>query len=140
MRHLPVFPWAELMMSIWQAIRYCIVYKYASGKGRAGRGEFFSYFCAYILFCLFWCLFVLANMDFFGDINLADFILMYIPFIFLPPLVAVTIRRLHDTGKNGYLVFLFLVPLLNLFAFALLLLRGSPGPNRFGNPPPKVDF
>lgn len=127
-------------MSVWQAVKYCIVQKYASGQGRAGRGEFFSYFFCYILFCIFWGLFILTSMAHFGDINLVDFVLMYIPFLFLPPLVAVIVRRLHDTGKNGWLALLLLIPFINIFGFGLLCMKGMPGANRFGAPPEHVDF
>lgn len=126
--------------TIWQAIRHCITDKYASGSGRAGRGEFFSYFLSFILFCLFWSLFVLAGIDYFGDVNLLDFVLMYVPFLFFPPLVAVTVRRLHDAGKTGWLMIIFFIPILNFFGFALVLMRGEPGWNRFGPPPARVDF
>lgn len=127
-------------MTAWQAVRYCIVQKYASGKGRASRGEFFSYLSAFVLFCLFWLLFIAANIDYFGDLNLVDFVMLYIPFLFAPPLVAVAARRLHDIGKSAWLLLIFIIPLINILGLGLLFIRGEPGPNRFGALPPQVDI
>lgn len=127
-------------MTIWTAIRQCIVQKYVSGKGRASRGEFFSYLIAFLLFCFFWLLFILGIIDYDGDLNLLDFVLLYIPFLFLPPLVAVGARRLHDSGKSGWLLLLMLVPLVNILGFGLLCVHGTPFPNHYGAPPPKLEI
>lgn len=128
----------EQNMTIWQATRYCIVDKYASGKGRASRGEFFSYLFFLFLFCFFWLTFIIASIDFWGDLNLIDFVMLYAPFLFLPPLFAVAIRRLHDAGKSGWLVLLVFLPFLNIFLAGLLCMRGTPGWNRYGAPPQPV--
>ena len=47
------------------------------------------------------------------------------------------IRRLHDTGKSGWWLLLWFVPLVGLIV--LLVFFASPGdlgPNRYGPPPP----
>lgn len=47
--------------------------------------------------------------------------------------VKVTIRRLHDLDKNGWLCLLFLIPFVNvLFALYILCAPGTKGPNRYG--------
>ncbi len=54
---------------------------------------------------------------------------------FLPSL-AVAVRRLHDTGRSGWWLLLFLIPLIG---FIVLLVwfasRGNPGTNAFGPDP-----
>lgn len=119
-------------MTIRDVLIRCIVGKYASGAGRASRGEFFVFFTFYVLFFTLWNLLIFALVSFFGDLNLVDFVLLYVPFVFLPPLLAVCVRRFHDENKTGWLVLLLVVPLVNLFALGLLCMRGTPGPNRFG--------
>lgn len=43
------------------------------------------------------------------------------------------IRRLHDCNRSGHLMWLFLVPLVNIgLGLYLLFAPGTPGPNRFG--------
>ncbi|MEU3462807.1 DUF805 domain-containing protein [Streptomyces sp. NPDC006733] len=49
--------------------------------------------------------------------------LAYLVPTFLPSL-GVTVRRLHDTGRRGWWVFLFLVPLVGLL-FMLVILSGD---------------
>ena len=125
-------------MTVRDVLSTCIFRKYANGAGRASRGEFFVYFAFYILFFTLWSLGIVALVRYFGDINLLDFVLSYVPFIFLPPLLAVSARRFHDSGRSGWLVLLLFVPLLNLFGIALLCVPGTPGPNRFGPVPASV--
>ncbi len=127
-------------MSIYHAIKMCLWQKYASISGRASRGEFFAYFLFYIIFFTAWNSLILALMAHFGDINLIDFVMAYIPIVFFPPLIAVSVRRFHDAGKSGWLVLLLFVPVLNLFALALLCLPGTGGPNRFGPVPERVHW
>lgn len=55
--------------------------------------------------------------------------------LFLPSL-AVTVRRLHDTDRTGWWIFLNLIPLGGLVLLVFYLLDGTPGPNRHG-PDPK---
>ncbi len=54
----------------------------------------------------------------------------------LVPAVAVTIRRLHDTGKSGWWYWLSLIPFAGAIIMVVLMcLRGDRGPNRFGSTP-----
>lgn len=51
--------------------------------------------------------------------------------------LAVTVKRFHDTDKSGWMILIFLIPLVNIFfAFYLLFADGTVGPNRYG-PDPK---
>ena len=125
-------------MTVRDVLSTCIFRKYANGTGRASRGEFFVYFAFYILFCTLWSMGIAGLIHSEGDINLLDFVLSYVPFIFLPPMLAVSVRRLHDSGRSGWFALLLFVPLINLFCIALLCLPGTPGSNRFGPVPEPV--
>jgi len=55
----------------------------------------------------------------------------------LIPNLAVTVRRLHDQDKSGWMILLILIPLVGpLILLVFMLLEGTRGPNRFG-PDPK---
>lgn len=55
----------------------------------------------------------------------------------LIPGIAVTVRRLHDQDRTGWLILLMLLPFFGGFAlFVLMCLEGTRGPNRYG-PDPK---
>jgi uncharacterized membrane protein YhaH (DUF805 family) len=52
------------------------------------------------------------------------------------PAIAVSVKRWHDRDKSGWWVLVSLVPLVG-WLWALIqngLLRGTPGPNRYGEP------
>lgn len=54
----------------------------------------------------------------------------------LIPNLAVSVRRLHDQDRSGWLLLLLLVPVAGWFVlFVLMCLDGTRGPNRFGRDP-----
>lgn len=55
----------------------------------------------------------------------------------LIPGLAVSVRRLHDQDRSGWLMLLVFIPILGWFALLVFMcLEGTRGPNRFG-PDPK---
>ncbi|WP_342591901.1 DUF805 domain-containing protein [Jiella sonneratiae] len=53
------------------------------------------------------------------------------------PLLSCAVRRLHDTDRTGWWVFITIIPLIGSIWFLVLMcLDGTPGRNRFG-PDPK---
>jgi uncharacterized membrane protein YhaH (DUF805 family) len=87
-------------MSFGDAVRTCFS-KYADGKGRANRPEYWWFFLSYII-----VYFVAAIIG--GALDASW--LVWIPLVvYIVPLIAAAVRRLHDTGR--------------------------PGPNQYGPPP-----
>lgn len=54
--------------------------------------------------------------------------------MFIPSL-AVSVRRLHDSDKSGWLLLIGLIPFGGLVTLIFTLLDGTPGPNRYGEDP-----
>ncbi|MFK8035623.1 MAG: DUF805 domain-containing protein [Hyphomicrobiales bacterium] len=55
--------------------------------------------------------------------------------LWLVSAMAVAARRLHDLGKNAYLVIMLLIPSVNILILILLgFLQGDEDANRFGTP------
>ncbi|MFO1372388.1 MAG: DUF805 domain-containing protein [Candidatus Competibacteraceae bacterium] len=51
--------------------------------------------------------------------------------------IMLVVQRLHDFDANGWWAVLMLVPLANIVLYlVLLIMPGTQGANRFGNPPP----
>jgi uncharacterized membrane protein YhaH (DUF805 family) len=72
-------------------------------------------------------------MDY-GYINI-----VYGLFVFLPSL-AVSVRRMHDVGKSGWMLFINLIPILGWIYYIVLLCRDSePGDNQYGPNPKGID-
>ena len=99
-----------------EAVRVCFK-KYASGKGRANRVEYWM-----------WWLFVLIATAF-----------IVVGWLMLPiliiPTISVTIRRLHDMDKSGWWILLGIIPLANFCLIYLLTRKGSKDDNRYGISP-----
>jgi uncharacterized membrane protein YhaH (DUF805 family) len=52
------------------------------------------------------------------------------------PGLAVTIRRLHDTDRSGWWIFIGLVPIIGTIVLIVFYCtKGTAGPNRFGDDP-----
>lgn len=57
----------------------------------------------------------------------------------LIPGIAVTMRRLHDTGRSGWWILIALVPIIGgIWLLVLMVLDSQPGENQYG-PYPKTD-
>ena len=107
-------------MDYYTDIRECLFNKYFLFKGRSEKREFLSYmlfFCAVTASLLA----VATGSGFLGNIKPvpdalllpAGFVLEFFLFI---PLLSVTTRRMHDTGKSGRVVtIMFIVMLLGFF-------------------------
>ncbi len=106
-----------------------VLKKYAVFDGRAHRKEYW--------------MFTLINIVISIALQLLDNVLgvYFLEIIYglavLIPGAAVTVRRLHDTDKVGWWVFVVLIPILGwLVLLYFMILEGDAGQNRFG-PSPK---
>lgn len=53
----------------------------------------------------------------------------------LIPSISLTVRRLHDSDKTGWLCLIALIPYIGIWiVLVLTLLEGTKGPNRYGEP------
>lgn len=118
--------------------------KYADFQGRARRSEFWLFTLMLYVVSIVLYVPMLAfggDMQTTGEINPVAGIFMLLLVVFslgtLIPSIAVTVRRLHDTNRSGWWIFIALVPLVGgLVLLIFEVLDGTPGPNRFG-PDPK---
>ena len=59
----------------------------------------------------------------------------------LIPTLAVTVRRLHDTGRTGWWVLISLIPCLGFIVLLVFMcLDGEPGRNMYGENPKGVIY
>ncbi|MCY8143389.1 DUF805 domain-containing protein [Bacillus haynesii] len=96
---------------------------YAGFTGRARRKEFW-------LFCLFSYMVLVLYGFFKAILHLPEYkIETYLGMIYLlailVPCLAVTLRRLHDTGKSGYWICIGLIPLIGQFILLIMLCQDS---------------
>lgn len=114
-----------------------ITTNYANFLGRARRKEYWMFFLANVLIC-----FILGFLSAFflngpGETVVYNVIIyLYSAVLFIPGL-ALTIRRLQDTGRSGWWCLIVLVPFIGaIILFVFLVQDSQEGSNEYG-PNPK---
>lgn len=160
---------AKPMMSFFEAVKSCFS-KYVTFSGRARRSEFWWFSLLNIILgaasslLVNWKLSVKSEVE--AQVYEAVFdqekidalmaqaescdnifftamaVIGVIALILLLPGLAVTARRLHDTGRSAWLVVLNFIPLVNIVTGILTLIftlqDSKPEPNQYG-PSPKYE-
>jgi uncharacterized membrane protein YhaH (DUF805 family) len=120
---------AAAQMGFGGAIKACFS-KYATFKGRARRPEYWWFFLFYYL-VLFGLSLVDAGITAAGGPGVTSFLAILALFL---PLLAVQVRRLHDTDRSGWFLLLSFIPLIGVIILIVFWCqRGTEGPNRFGS-------
>ena len=93
-------------------------------------------FSKYATFALVSAFFVLNAADEGSAVGMAFLgLTVLVGLAFMLPLLAVLVRRLHDTGRSGWFYFLGLVPLVGpIVLLVFFCQQGTPGPNQYGLP------
>ena len=108
---------------------------YVGFNGRARRREywFFTLFSFLMTIALSILDLIIFNLS--SETVLGMFTGAYALAVIIPTL-AVTFRRLHDTGKSGWWLLINFVPMIGSLIFiVLLLLDSQPGENQYGSSP-----
>ncbi|MDO6568841.1 DUF805 domain-containing protein [Alteromonas sp. 1_MG-2023] len=104
--------------------------KYAVFSGRARRQEYWMFFLFNMIIS-----FVLGFVE--GLLGGPGVIGMLYSLAVLIPSIAVSVRRLHDTGRSGWWLLLVFLPLIGaLILLVFMVLDGNEGSNEYG-PNPK---
>lgn len=111
--------------------------RYSTCSGRASRREFWAF--ALLAFGVLGGCYAMMMWTYSAGWVITGMVLaaLLAPVLVIP-LIAVTIRRLHDIDESGWLALLVLVPLGVFVFFPLMLLPSTPGSNRFGSREPDL--
>ncbi|GAB1855866.1 DUF805 domain-containing protein [Flavobacteriaceae bacterium MHTCC 0001] len=114
---------------------------YANFQGRARRKEFWMFYLFHIIFILVLA-FIGGALSVESDSGIA-FVAIGIYFLAtIIPFLAVSVRRLHDTGKSGWYYLLTLIPYVGgIIMIVLMSQNGDVGKNQYGLDPknPEID-
>ncbi|MFD0419750.1 DUF805 domain-containing protein [Streptomyces sp. NPDC127108] len=108
-----------------------VLKKYAVFNGRARRAEYWMFTLISLIVSL-----VLFGVDMMLSIS-PVLEALYSVAVLLPG-IAVGVRRLHDTGRSGWWLLLFLIPLVGLIILIVMLAKDSEPPNQYGPNPKEV--
>ena len=118
--------------------------KYADFSGRATRSEYwYFYLFNFLVFMVYYiALFAMlesGSRDSSAVGYLSVMIIIYALVMTIPSL-AVTVRRLHDTGHSGWWIFLNLIPVIgSIVLFIWFITDSDPDTNEYGDNP-KQEF
>ena len=111
------------------AIRTCFS-KYVDFSGRARRSEFWFFMLFNVAVQIVASLIdgiILGGMGILGLVASLGL---------LVPALAVSVRRLHDSGRSGWWILIGLIPLVGIILLIVWYVnKGEDGPNRFGANP-----
>jgi uncharacterized membrane protein YhaH (DUF805 family) len=108
---------------------------YADFKGRASRQEYWMYTLINSIIAVVLSILSSASDSVFLS---ALFIIYYL--IILVPSLAVAVRRLHDTGKNGWTILLSLIPLVGgIILLVFMCTDSQSSDNKYGPNPKNTD-
>ncbi len=108
--------------------------KYAVFTGRSSRSEywFFQLFSFIIILALSFL--DVAIGTYYSDYGLLSGLFLL---AILIPSIAVSVRRLHDINKSGWMILINLIPFIGwIWNFILMVTDSTPGENKYG-PNPK---
>lgn len=107
--------------------------KFADFSGRARRREYWTFA---LVNCLIAMLLLILGLAFGEDSPASNIMVTIFYLIMLVPSLSVSVRRLHDTGKSGWYMFLSLIPLIGgLILLVWALMDSEPGENQYGENP-----
>ena len=115
-----------------------VLKKYAEFNGRSRRKEYWMFVLFNIIFA-----FIAVALDYafgttYGDFGYGIVYTLYALAVLIPGL-AVTVRRLHDVGKSGWMILVGFIPIVGAIWLIILTVTDSqPGENEYGPNPKEV--
>jgi uncharacterized membrane protein YhaH (DUF805 family) len=121
--------------------------RYADFEGRSRRMEYWMFYLFTLIIGMVAALVILAIALLLYTMNLSEsamgmllvpvWLILFIGSMALVvPTIAVTVRRLHDQDKSGWMFLLGFIPLVGgIILLVFMCLEGTRGPNRYGPDP-----
>ena len=119
-------------MSFGQSISYCFN-NYANFTGRGRRSEFWWFYLFVVIVSAVAQTILAAILG--GDSFLYFLLSAVVAIALVIPLYAAGARRLHDTGKSGWLQLLLLIPCVGIIVLIVFWAQaGQQTENQYGAP------
>lgn len=105
--------------------------KYADFSGRARRKEYWMFYLTYIV-----AMVVASVVD-----SIIGFPALTIVLVLgmIIPCLSLTVRRLHDTGRSGWMFFISMVPVVGGLILFFFMVQDSRDDNDYGPNPKAVE-
>jgi uncharacterized membrane protein YhaH (DUF805 family) len=103
-----------------------VLKNYISFSGRATRQEYWMFYLFNLLVVV-----ILEGLALVSPVFIIV-VLIYTLGVMLPSWAA-TVRRLHDTARSGWWIFISMIPLVGAIILIVFLCQDSDGPNIYGS-------
>ena len=138
----PAFsPRPQQMMGFMDALTTVFRTKYATFSGRASRSEYWWGYLGYVVIATVLQIVALVGAAALLNVNesLAGLALL-VPMLALVgmiiPSIAVSVRRLHDTGKSGWMLLIIMIPCIGFILWIVWMVEdGQAHDNAYGPVP-----
>lgn len=114
-----------------------VLSKYATFSGRARRQEYWLFVLVHVIVG-----FIVGIIQSFVPDLAGPLLVLWIVYALatLIPNIALTFRRLHDTGRSAWWILIALVPFVGAIVLLVFYcLPGTVGPNKYGEDPKQDD-
>ena len=129
------------MMGFMDALTSVFRNNYATFSGRASRSEYWWSYLGTAIISMIAQIVAFAGAAALLDVNksLAGAILIVLAVVILGiiiPALAVSVRRMHDTGRSGWMLLLVFIPCIGIILVIVWFLdAGQPHVNAYGSVP-----
>ena len=132
------------MIDWWKKV---VFDNYANFEGRARRSEYWNFVLTNILIFIIPFVIVIIGIDSGGEgalYYIGLILLVLAALVIFLPSIAVSVRRLHDTGKSGWWYLLGVIPIVSyiggLVLFVFYCTDSQVGNNKWGPNPKVMDY
>lgn len=106
--------------------------KYTEFNGRARRKEYWNFVLFNIIFSVVLTVIDMQTGIFNAEVGVGLLSGIYALIVLIPG-IAVSIRRLHDTNRNGWWLLISLIPIIGPIILLVFLVQvGTKGENQYG--------
>lgn len=111
-----------------------VLRNYATFSGRATRREYWTFMLLSMVIYLSLILLPMSEIQVLSTV--CAWCGLFYSVIIIIPMTSVSVRRLHDTGRNGWWYFINLIPYIGFVVFLVFMLQKSDvGPNDYDRIP-----
>ena len=137
----PAFsPRPQQMMGFMDALTTVFRNKYATFSGRASRSEYWWAYLGYFVIATVLQIFAIIGgiilIDA-GELALLPTLIAIVGIVALIiPTIAVSVRRMHDTGKSGWMLLILIIPCIGFILWIVWMVEdGQAHDNAYGPVP-----
>ena len=129
------------MMGFMDAVTTVLRNKYATFSGRATRSEYWWSYLGIVVISMVLQIVALVGAFALGSLNEGLGLLFGLVglaglFALLIPSLSVSVRRLHDTGKSGWMLLIILIPCIGFILWLVWMIEdGQAHANAYGPVP-----